>query len=115
MACLNETLGEVSLSSIRRAHTRYTVFYKVEFTEPKLLAPAPEVAADAVVTPASGRATVSWDVALVRGGPSREDEVVARVLRGTRVGVTGRQGDWYRVKYDGKGSEGWVFRTAVGM
>jgi uncharacterized protein YgiM (DUF1202 family) len=58
---------------------------------------------------------VSWDVALVRGGPSREDEVVARVLRGTRVSVTGRQGDWYRVKYDGKGNEGWVFRTAVGM
>jgi hypothetical protein len=41
--------------------------------------------------------------------------VVARVLSGTRVSVTGRQGDWYRVKYDGKGAEGWVFRTAIGM
>jgi hypothetical protein len=114
MACLNETLGEVSLSSIKHANVRYTVFYKVEFIEPKAAA-TPEAAAAGAVTPASGRATVAWDVALVRGGPSREDEVVARVLRGTRVTVTGRQGDWYRVKYDGKGSEGWVFRTAVGL
>jgi uncharacterized protein YgiM (DUF1202 family) len=78
--------------------------------------PAEKVqAAPHAVTPASGKATVSWDVALVRAGPSREDDVVARVLSGTRVNVTGRQGDWYRVKYDGKGSEGWVFRTAIGM
>jgi len=67
------------------------------------------------VTPASGVATVSWDTALVRTAPDRESKVVARVLSGTRVGVTGRSGDWYRVKYDAKGREGWVFRTSIGM
>jgi Bacterial SH3 domain len=116
IGCLNETLGEVSLASIAHANARYTVFYRVEFRDP--VEPAPEAAANGAapaVTPASGRATVAWDVALVRAGASREDDVVARVLQGTRVTVTGRKGDWYRVKYDGKGSEGWVFRTALGM
>jgi hypothetical protein len=115
IGCLNDTLGQVSLAAIPHANARYTVFYKVEFRDPK---PAVEKAAEpsaAGITPASGRATVAWDVALVRSGPSRDDDVVARVLQGTRVTVTGRQGDWYRVKYDGKGSEGWVFRTAIGM
>ena len=114
IGCLNETLGEVSIASIRHTHTRYTIFYRLDFKEPALATPAAGGARESV-TPASGRATVSWDVALVRSGPSREEGVVARVLSGTRVTVTGRQGDWYRVKYDGKGSEGWVFRTAIGM
>jgi hypothetical protein len=119
IGCLNETLGEVSLASISHANARYTVFYRVEFRDPAESAAAaqPAGATDASpsVTPASGRATVAWDVALVRAGPSREADVVARVLQGTRVTVSGRKGDWYRVKYDGKGSEGWVFRTALGM
>ena len=115
LGCLNETLGEVSLSNIAHAHARYVVFYRLEFTDQPSATDPVAAAAPAAVTPASGRATVSWDVALVRSGPSRDDSVVARVLSGTRVTVTGRQGDWYRVKYDGKGAEGWVFRTAIGM
>jgi len=117
IGCLNETLGEVSIASIKHAHARYTIFYRVEFPGPAATAElaAAAAAAPEAVTPASGRATVAWDVALVRSGPSRDEDVVARVLSGTRVSVTGRQGDWYRVKYDGKGSEGWVFRTAIGM
>ena len=47
--------------------------------------------------------------------PDTIGAVVARILRGTRVVVTGRKDDWYRVKYDAKGSEGWVFKTAIGM
>jgi uncharacterized protein YgiM (DUF1202 family) len=116
IACLNDTLGEVSLSSIPHSNARYTIFYRVEFREPVEAAAAAELEGAAPsITPASGRATVAWDVALVRSGPSRDGDVVARVLQGTRVTVTGRKGDWYRVKYDGKGSEGWVFRTALGM
>ncbi|MGC4091886.1 MAG: SH3 domain-containing protein [Polyangiaceae bacterium] len=114
LACLKQTLGEVSLAGIRHQHERYTVYYKVEFKgaggDQK---PQPESAADA--SPASGKATVAWDVALVRSGPAREKDVVARVLQGTRVNVVARSGDWYRVKYDAKGNEGWVFRTAIGM
>jgi hypothetical protein len=58
---------------------------------------------------------VSWDVALVRASPARDGEVRARVLSGTRVVVTGKSGDWFRVKYDAKGNQGWVYRTAIGM
>ena len=63
---------------------------------------------------ASGRVTVTWDAALVRAKP-KDGEVLARVLGGTRLTVTGHQGDWYRVKYDAKGSEGWVFKAAIGL
>src|SRR4051812_13237569 len=97
------------------------MFYKVEF--PKAVTPNSDTAeagpageaASAEVTEASGHATVAWDVALVRSSASRDGAVVARVLQGTRVSVTGRRGDWYRIKYDVKGSVGWVYRTAIGM
>jgi len=96
------------------------VFYRVELKGAK--APLGSAsggvegeAAPAEVTPASGTATVTWNTALVRLTPDREGKTIARVLQGTRVGVTGRSGDWYRVKYDAKGSQGWVFRTAIGM
>jgi Bacterial SH3 domain len=114
LACLKQNLGEVSLSGIHHEYDRYTVFYRVEFAgseSEKKTKPA----ADIDVTEASGKATVAWDVALVRSGPARDSEVVARVLSGTRVSVTGRNGDWYRIKYDAKGGSGWVFRTAIGM
>jgi SH3-like domain-containing protein len=57
---------------------------------------------------------VGWEVAIVRDKP-KEGEIVARILRGTRVIVTGRQDDWYRIKYDAKGTEGWVFGAAIGL
>jgi hypothetical protein len=41
--------------------------------------------------------------------------VRAACWRGTRVVVTGKNGDWFRIKYDAKGSQGWVYRTAIGM
>jgi len=31
------------------------------------------------------------------------------------VVVTGRQGDWYRVKYDAQGREGWVHGAGLGL
>jgi uncharacterized protein YgiM (DUF1202 family) len=115
LSCLKQNLGEVSLSGIHHEHERYTVYYRVEFagTQAPKKGNKPEVPVD--VTPASGKATVAWDVALVRSQPARDGEVVARVLSGTRVSVSGRNGDWYRIKYDAKGGEGWVFRTAIGM
>jgi hypothetical protein len=114
LSCLRQNLGEVSLSGIHHQHDRYTIYYRVDFAgnpQKKKLAADPNVE----VTPASGKATVAWDVALVRATPVKDGEVVARVLQGTRVSVSGRSGDWYRVKYDAKGGEGWVFRTAIGM
>jgi hypothetical protein len=115
IGCLKQTLGDISLAGIRHEHERYTVYYKVEFmgSGDAGKKKAPDVSRD--VTPASGKATVAWDVALVRAEPVRDAEVTARILQGTRISVTGRSGDWYRVKYDAKSGEGWVFRTAIGM
>jgi Bacterial SH3 domain len=117
--CEKREFSNVSLVGIAHKHEAYSVFYKVEF--PKAVTEKgepPPAAGDAVaadVTEASGHATVAWDVALVRSSASRDGAVVARVLQGTRVSVTGRRGDWYRIKYDVKGSVGWVYRTAIGM
>lgn len=116
LACYRKSFANVSLVGIPHDYHRYTVFYRVELKAAGGQAEA-AAAADAApsITPASGVATVSWDTALVRASPERESKVVARVLSGTRVAVTGRSGDWYRVKYDAKGREGWVFRTSIGM
>ena len=123
LACEKQEFSNVSLVGIKHQNETYSVFYRVEFpkadaaksgpgqTEPGLGADAPP----GEVTEASGHATVSWDVALVRSSASRDGAVIARVLQGTRVSVTGRRGDWYRIKYDVKGNVGWVYRTAIGM
>lgn len=117
--CEKKEFSNVSLVGIAHKHEAYSIFYKVEFPKAdseKGEPAAPGGDAPAVdVTEASGHATVAWDVALVRSSASRDGAVVARVLQGTRVSVTGRRGDWYRIKYDVKGSVGWVYRTAIGM
>ena len=117
--CEKKEFANVSLVGIAHKHEAYSVFYKIEFEKPepekREAAEAGGEVAPADVTEASGHATVAWDVALVRSAASRDGTVVARVLQGTRVSVTGRRGDWYRIKYDVKGSVGWVYRTAIGM
>lgn len=120
LGCARERFANVSLAGIPHEQSAYSLYYRLE-----LLAPAdPAKASDAAPaasagseasTPVSGRATVSWDVALVRGSPARDGDVKARVLSGTRVIVTGKSGDWFRIKYDAKGNQGWVYRTAIGM
>jgi hypothetical protein len=119
LGCYRQSFSKVTLAGIPHEHQRYTIFYRIELkaasAEAGEAAVAPSSSAPVNVTPASGVATVSWDTALVRAAPERESKVVARLLSGTRVGVTGRSGDWYRVKYDAKGREGWVFRTSIGM
>jgi hypothetical protein len=116
--CAKKAFADVNLEGLEHEQSAYNLFYRLEFTA----SPGAEgeeagaaAAADVAVTPASGRAIVSWEVALVRSGPSRDGKVVARILSGTRVVVTGRSGDWYQIKYDTKGTPGWVFRTAIGM
>jgi hypothetical protein len=124
LACARERFANVSLQGIAHEQTAYTLYYRLEL----LGAAAPSSARPNAAetggahgsgsdegTPASGHATVSWDVALVRAQPARDGEVRARVLSGTRVVVTGKNGDWFRIKYDAKGSQGWVYRTAIGM
>jgi hypothetical protein len=112
IGCAKEQLKSAAFDSVRPPLAGYTVFYPIELVKPAAEAAA---AAGEGVTLASGVASVGWHVALIRSQPDKDGEIVARVLSGTRVSVTGRQGDWYRVKYDAKGSEGWVFRAAIGL
>lgn len=116
LACARAGLEAATLDGIQHTAERYTIFYRVEL----LPAPPPVHAGVAVPdsgaeTAASGRATVLWEVAILRGSPNKDGDVVARVLQGTRLLVSGRQGDWYKVKYDARGKEGWVYRTAIGL
>ena len=119
VACEKSEFSNVSLVGIAHKHEAYSIFYKVDFPKPDAAKPTaggePAGTPPGDVTEASGHATVAWDVALVRSSASRDGAVVARVLQGTRITVTGRRGDWYRIKYDVKGNVGWVYRTAIGM
>jgi hypothetical protein len=109
LGCLKPKLLSMPLAEIEHRHNEYTVFYLLDFL-PESIARTPEPEA----VQASGTAVVSWQVALIRAEP-KEGPVLSRLLSGTRVIVTGRQGDWYRVKYDAKGNEGWVHKSAIGM
>ncbi|HEY6558742.1 MAG TPA: SH3 domain-containing protein [Polyangiaceae bacterium] len=119
LACARAGLEAATLTDLEHTAERYTIFYRVEL----LPAPPPPPAAAAAAAAddagaeaaASGRATVLWEVAILRGTASKDGEIVARVLQGTRLVVSGRQGDWYKVKYDARGREGWVYRTAIGL
>ncbi len=113
--CAKKQFAGLELGGIEHQHDRYTLFYRIEFVSSENEEQGAAKDEAVAVTPASGKATVSWDVALVRSAPSRDGKVVARILSGTRVVVTGRNGDWYEIKYDAKGNQGWVFRTAIGM
>jgi len=123
LGCARKGFEAVSLAGIAHEQAVYTLYYRLELLSPageskKASPEEPAAASSSAATeasPASGHATVSWDVALVRSAPARDGEVRARVLSGTRVVVTGKSGDWFRIKYDAKGSQGWVYRTAIGM
>ena len=117
LACAERELASVGFSSVPHNHANYTVFYLVEFTPPSSAADADSEPGltEAEVTEASGMATVAWVAARVREQPSKESRELARLASGARVKVVGRQGDWYKVRWNAKGSEGWVFKGAIGM
>jgi Bacterial SH3 domain len=110
LGCAREQLGAVQLGKTRASAATYTVFYKLLFKSAEVAASEAETTVQA-----SGIATVEWRTALVRDEPNGEAKVVARVLAGARLTVTGRRGDWYRVKYDAKGREGWTHGAALGL
>jgi len=112
--CARKEFESVRLDDIDHEHERYTVFYFVEFVPPGTVTRTPAAAADEETSEASGLATVGWDVAVVREEPET-GKVLTRLRFGTRVVVTARRGKWYRVKYDAKGTLGWVHRNALGL
>lgn len=110
LRCAERDFSGISVSGVPHQYQSYQVYYLLTFKTPE--AAAQEKTS---VTPASGTATVQWRTALIRDEPDRESAVDARILSGAVVIVTGRMGQWYRVKYDDKGREGWVHGAALGL
>ena len=119
--CAGREFGNVSLAEIPHKHRRYTVVYGLNFYPPgKHPTDTPTAGADGEAalgatssqTVASGTAIVSWDTALVRKHP-KDGDVVARIVRGTKVKILGKQNDWYKV--DAGGKIGWVYRGSIGQ
>lgn len=131
--CLRASLDKVSINAVDHDNPLYAVFYMVTFT-PRDSASTPipvtNVAASGVTATPSAVATplpnapsaasdsaaqVAWEVAIVRDSP-RTGNVIARLQRGTKVHVgAGSTEGWYKVQYGASfGSEGWVYRGAIG-
>jgi hypothetical protein len=113
LLCAGKELKGVELEKVPHTHLKYTLVYDLSFYPP---GKAPVVAepGSPSADPAEeglGRATVSWEKALLRETPE-EGKVVARVPQGTRVKVLEQKGDWFKVE-SGKG-KGWVYRQAIG-
>jgi hypothetical protein len=113
--CLRMSFENVSLGPVTHDNPTYAVYYSVTFTprDSTSMPPAATQAAEESSGPQT--AQVAWEVAIVRDAP-RTGSVVGRLQRGTKVRVgSGGQDGWYRVKYGSDfGSEGWVYRGAIG-
>lgn len=110
--CAKQEFMNATLDGVQHTHPYYLVFYPVTFSPPGATEEA--AAATDPVVEASGQATVIWNSARLRTGPE-DGEVKDTLMYGAKVFVTGRQGDWYRVKYNAKGSEAWVHKNALAL
>jgi hypothetical protein len=129
--CAEDVVVGTALDDVEHEHGRYWVYYRVRFLPPgspiePVSSPAdalpterqPEASASEAAEPtlvsASGQATIGWTTAVVRESPSPRAKVATELSYGTRVNVTGRLGDWYRIERLGK-SLGWIHRQAIGL
>jgi hypothetical protein len=109
--CAKGEFMSATLEGVAHTHAHYLVFYAVHFTGGQSAEP---VEVGEPVVEASGKATVIWNSARLRERPE-DGDVKATLVYGAEVVVTGRQGDWYRVKYDAKGNEAWVHKNALAL
>lgn len=114
MKCAEGALIGTSLDDVEHEHGRYWLYYSVRFVPPGSPVDRESAPATAAVVSATGQATIGWTTAIVRESPSPRAKIRARLSYGTRVNVTGRTGDWYRIEH-AKESLGWVHRKAIGM
>lgn len=110
--CARQEFMAASLDDLAHSHAGYLIFYMVRFAPPGVPV-EPGEQKDPLIE-ASGNATVIWNSARLRATPE-DGEIKATLMYGTKVVVTARQGDWYKVKYDAKGSEAWVHKNALAM
>lgn len=115
VACLKQGFESVSLSAIRHEHPSYSLLYNASFSPPRVARDPVGPPQGAVRPTANGEVPIMWEVAIVRDKP-RTGQVVARLPRGTNVRLgSGQDGGWYQVQYgDAFGSEGWLYRAAIG-
>jgi hypothetical protein len=114
IACAEETVVGTLLDDVEHEHARYWVYYLVRFLPPGSPIDPASAPLPREVVSASGQATIGWKTAIVRDEPAPRAKVAARLSYGTRVSVSGRAGDWYRIERGGK-QLGWVHRKAIGM
>jgi hypothetical protein len=122
LGCAAHELGNVGLEEVQHGYRKYTVVYALSFYPPGKHPddPKSDKAEDADAGPAApsdgdaanGSGTVSWDTALVRKEP-KDGDIVARLVRGTKVKLLGRQNDWYKIETGSK--TGWIYRGAIGL
>lgn len=121
LACLKTDLEGLDVASLPHEQAKYTLVYKIDLEagapEPAAGASAaPAEPAPAAAAPAAGGTTaeVTWEVAIVRSAP-RTGDVVARLPRGSKLKLQSSDNGWWKVGYgDGFGSEGYVYRGAIG-
>lgn len=128
--CLKTHFSGVTANGVAHEHNRYTVAYTMTFAPPAAEAASAKIdkadkaeadknakddrSEKAESPPASGEATVGWEVALVRDVP-KTGQVVARLPRGSKVKVGAIKDGWYAVKFgDGFATDGFVYRGAIG-
>jgi hypothetical protein len=123
LQCAAKEMANLPLDDVPHKMARYTLSYQLSFEKPGK-APAepngdrgggedePQAGQTTSETGVTGSATVSWDTALLRKDP-KDGEVLARLVRGTRVKLVGRQNDWYKVESGNK--VGWVYRGSIGL
>jgi hypothetical protein len=129
-SCLKSAFQGVSLGAMDHQNPHYTLAYSVVFSPGEHATPPPAstpsgppdgvpVATVTRSTPPGGKgavddsnAEIAWDVAIVRDAP-RTGGIVARLPRGAKVRLGTSQDGWYKVDC-GSGTEGWVYRGAVG-
>jgi hypothetical protein len=115
LSCAKTELSAVSFNGVAHERAQYWIYYPIELVPPGSRIEPRSATAGSEFVAANGYATVGGNSASVRAAPADDATSVARLALGTRVKVTGRQGDWYRVSYDAKGRLGWVHRGELGL
>ena len=114
-ACLRTAFQGAGLGGIDHENARYTLLYNVMLASPDASpSPAGAAASAQVGAGETPSAQVVWETALVRDAP-RTGQIVARLQRGAKLHLGLAKDGWYPVKYGADfGSDGWVYRGAIG-
>jgi hypothetical protein len=117
LSCAKAAMSGINVAGIAHDKPRYSVVYAVAFAPDA----APSTASTEPATPAAPAhdaspqsAEVQWEAAIVRDQP-KTGKIVARLPRGTVLHLGIIKDGWYPIKYgDAFGSDGWVYRGAIG-